>query len=72
MSKTFDIQEKTLKLLKDSQEEITVILLNGFQIQAKIEGYDNFSILLNSGGKQQLIYKHAISTIAFGDKRKRR
>lgn len=41
---------------------VTVFLLNGFQLKGLIKSYDNFTVLLESEGKQQLIYKHAIST----------
>ncbi|MCQ0957472.1 RNA chaperone Hfq [Bacillus cereus] len=37
-------------------------LLNGFQLRGLIKGFDNFTVLLETEGKQQLIYKHAIST----------
>ena len=41
---------------------MTVFLLNGFQLRGLIKGFDNFTVLIESEGKQQLIYKHAIST----------
>ena len=41
---------------------VTVFLLNGFQLKGLIRSYDNFTVLLETEGKQQLIYKHAIST----------
>ena len=37
--------------------------MNGFQIHGVIGGYDSFVVILDSDGKQQMIYKHAISTI---------
>ena len=43
---------------------ITVFLVNGFQIRGTVQSYDGYTVLLISDGKQQLIYKHAISTIA--------
>lgn len=43
---------------------VTVFLLNGFQLKGLIKSYDNFTVLLESEGKQHLIYKHAISTFA--------
>ena len=42
---------------------VTVFLVNGFQMRGTIEGFDVFTVLLQSDGKQNLIYKHAISTI---------
>ena len=42
---------------------VTVFLMNGFQMRGIIRGFDNFVVILESEGKQQMIYKHAISTI---------
>jgi host factor-I protein len=42
---------------------LTVFLVNGFQLRGTVTGFDNFTVVLDSEGKQQLIYKHAISTI---------
>ena len=38
--------------------------MNGFQMRGTITGFDAFVVLLDSEGRQQVIYKHAISTIA--------
>ena len=37
--------------------------MNGFQLHGVVKGFDGFTVVLDSEGKQQLIYKHAISTI---------
>lgn len=42
---------------------VTVFLVNGFQLRGVVTGFDSFTVVLDSEGKQQLIYKHAISTI---------
>ena len=42
---------------------MTLFLMNGFQLRGVITGYDAFVLVLDSVGKQQMIYKHAISTI---------
>ena len=42
---------------------LTVFLMNGFQLRGTVTGFDSFTVVLDSDGKQQLIYKHAISTI---------
>ena len=42
---------------------VTVFLMNGFQMHGVISGYDSFVVVLDSDGKQQMIYMHAISTI---------
>ena len=43
---------------------VTMFLMNGFQLRGVITGFDSFVVILDSEGKQQFIYKHAISTIA--------
>ena len=42
---------------------LTVFLMNGFQLKGVVRGFDNFTVVLDSDGRQQMIYKHAISTI---------
>ena len=42
---------------------MTLFLVNGFQLRGTITGFDCFVVVLDSDGKQQVIYKHAISTI---------
>lgn len=43
---------------------VTIYLMNGFQLKGLVRGFDNYTIILDSDGKQQLVYKHAVSTIA--------
>ena len=43
---------------------VTLFLMNGFQLRGVITGFDSFVVVLVSDGKQQMIYKHAISTLA--------
>ena len=43
---------------------VTLFLMNGFQMRGIITGFDAFVVVLDSDGRQQIIYKHAISTIA--------
>ena len=52
-------------LLRARQERlpVTLFLMNGFQMRGTIVGYDTFVVVLDSEGKQQVVYKHAISTI---------
>jgi len=42
---------------------LTVFLMNGFQMRGLVTGYDNFTVVLDCEGKQELVYKHAISTM---------
>ncbi|QFF98621.1 RNA chaperone Hfq [Psychrobacillus glaciei] len=62
--KPINIQDNFLNQLRKNDIFVTVFLLNGFQLKGYIKSYDNFTVLLESEGKQQLIYKHAISTFA--------
>ncbi|MBD8032034.1 MULTISPECIES: RNA chaperone Hfq [Solibacillus] len=60
--KSLNLQDTFLNNLRKNNVFVTVFLLNGFQLKGLIKSYDNFTVLLESEGKQQLIYKHAIST----------
>ncbi|MDV6377584.1 RNA chaperone Hfq [Sporosarcina sp. GW1-11] len=57
-----NMQDIYLNSLRRNNTFVTVFLLNGFQLKGLIKSYDNYTVLLESEGKQQLIYKHAIST----------
>ena len=56
------MQDVFLNSLRKNNISVTVFLMNGFQLKGLIKSYDNYTVLLDSEGKQQLIYKHAIST----------
>ncbi|TQR04697.1 RNA chaperone Hfq [Psychrobacillus soli] len=62
--KPTNIQDIYLNQLRKNNIFVTVFLLNGFQLKGLVKSYDNFTVLFESDGKQQLIYKHAISTFA--------
>ncbi|WP_010286226.1 RNA chaperone Hfq [Kurthia massiliensis] len=64
MTKPANLQDTYLNQLRKNGVYVTVFLLNGFQLKGTIRSYDNFTVLLESEGKQNLIYKHAISTFA--------
>ncbi|HDR6245762.1 TPA: RNA chaperone Hfq [Bacillus cereus] len=59
------LQEQLLQEAFEKRKDITLILLKGLHINGIIRGYDTFSVLIEFEGKQQLVYKHAISTIRF-------
>lgn len=63
MQKALNLQDTFLNQARKSDISVTVFLMNGYQLRGTVKGYDNFTVVLNSQGKQQLIYKHAISTI---------
>jgi len=62
VKQSVNIQDQFLNQLRKENIYVTVFLLNGFQLRGLVKGFDNFTVLLDSEGKQQLIYKHAIST----------
>lgn len=57
-----NMQDVFLNTLRKNNIFVTVFLMNGFQLKGLIKSYDNYTVLLETEGKQQLIYKHAIST----------
>ena len=63
MQKPQNLQDAFLNQLRRERTNITVFLVNGFQMHGVIRAYDGFTVVLDSDGRQQLIYKHAISTI---------
>ena len=63
MQKTQNFQEGFLNRVRSERIPVTVFLVNGFQMRGTVRGFDQFVVLLESDGKQQMIYKHAVSTI---------
>lgn len=63
MNKIMNLQEQLLNQLRKDKTMVTVFLTNGFQFKGLIKGFDNFIVLVETDGKQQIIYKHAISTL---------
>ena len=64
MSESTNLQEAILREAYQDKVPVTLFLMNGFQLRGTITGYDNFVVVLVTDGKQQMIYKHAISTLA--------
>ena len=58
-----EIQETFLTQAEKNQLNVTLFLMNGFQIRGQIAGHASVVVVVLSDGKQQIIYKHAISTI---------
>ncbi|MBQ1264574.1 MAG: RNA chaperone Hfq [Oscillospiraceae bacterium] len=63
MSHNENYQDLFLNQTRKNRTPLTVFLMNGFQLRGYITGFDQFVIVLHSDGKQQMIYKHAVSTI---------
>ena len=64
MNETMNLQDAILKEVRREKVPVTLFLMNGFQLRGIITGFDSFVVVLLSDGKQQMIYKHAISTLA--------
>lgn len=62
MTQNKNIQDFYLNELRKSKTLVTVFLTNGFQLKGIVQSFDSYTVLLESDKKQQLIYKHAIST----------
>lgn len=63
MKQGINLQDVFLNKARKENISITVFLVNGYQIKGIVKGFDNYTLVLDSEDKQQLIYKHAISTI---------
>lgn len=63
MQKNNNLQEIFLTKVRRNRIGVTVFLVNGFQMRGVVTGFDAFTLILNTDGRQQVIYKHAISTI---------
>ncbi len=62
MKQGINIQDSFLNLARKDNIPVTIFLMNGFQLKGTIKGFDNFTVILEAEGKQQMVYKHAIST----------
>jgi host factor-I protein len=63
MQKFINLQDVFLNQTRKDKIPVTIFLTNGFQFKGVVKGFDNFTIILESDGKQDLVYKHAVSTI---------
>ena len=64
MTRNLTLQDRFLTALRREKTPVTFFLMNGFQMRGIVRGFDNFTVVLDTDGRQQVIYKHAISTIA--------
>ena len=64
MSEKTDLQEAILCEVRQERVPVTLFLMNGFQLRGVITGFDSCVVVLVTDGRQQMIYKHAISTLA--------
>ncbi|MEW6171783.1 MAG: RNA chaperone Hfq [Bacillota bacterium] len=65
MTKTqINLQDAFLNQVRKESISVTIFLVNGFQLKGMVRGFDNFTVILESEGRQMMVYKHAISTIS--------
>ncbi len=64
MSEQMNLQDAILSEVRREKIPLTLFLMNGFQLRGVVTGFDSFVVLLVTEGKQMMIYKHAISTLA--------
>ena len=62
--KSMNLQDVFLNQARKEKTPVTIYLTNGFQFKGTVRGFDSFTVILDADGKQNLVYKHAISTIA--------
>lgn len=63
MKNQTNLQDLFLNTVRKEKMPITVFLLSGFQIRGIVTGFDSYTIVLDCEGKQEIVYKHAVSTI---------
>ncbi|MCL2037000.1 MAG: RNA chaperone Hfq [Oscillospiraceae bacterium] len=63
MAREINLQDVFLNQVRKTNIPVTVYITNGFQFKGLVKGFDNYTVILDTEGKQNLIYKHAISTI---------
>lgn len=61
---SINLQDVFLNQVRKEHIGVTIYLTNGYQLRGSVKGFDNFTVVLETEGKQQLVYKHAISTIS--------
>lgn len=61
--KNINLQDIFLNSARKDRIQVTIYLTNGFQFRGVVKGFDNFTVVLESEGRQNLVYKHAISTV---------
>ena len=64
MQKTQNLQDAFLNYIRREKIPVTLFLMIGFQLRGVVRSFDSFVVLIDADGRQQMIYKHAISTVA--------
>ena len=61
-----NIQDTFLNTARKERLNITIYLLSGVKLTGRIRSFDKYSVVLETNNQEQLIFKHAISTVAMG------
>lgn len=64
MNRAMNLQDIFLNQARKEKVPVTVFLVNGFQFKGLVNGFDSYVVIMDCDGKQNVVYKHAISTIA--------
>ena len=63
---TQNIQDTFLNTARKERSSITIYLMSGVKLTGRIRSFDKYSVVLETNNQEQLIFKHAISTVAVG------
>lgn len=66
MNRNLNLQDVFLNQARKEKTLVTMILVNGYQFKGVVKGFDSYVVILDCEGKQNVVYKHAISTIVPG------
>ncbi len=63
MKYEINYQDIFLNKVRQERVPVTVFLTNGFQMRGTLRGFDHYVLVLECDGKQEMVYKHAVSTL---------
>ena len=63
MNRNLNLQDVFLNQARKEKIPVTMFLMNGYQFKGMVKGFDSYVVILDCEGKQNVVYKHAISTI---------
>ncbi len=66
MNKNLNLQDAILNYVRKEKAFVSIYLTSGLHFKGNVIGFDNFVIILDCDGRQQMIYKHAVSTVVPG------
>jgi host factor-I protein len=64
MDRIGNLQDTFLNLVRRERAQVTIYLLSGIKLTGRLKGFDKYSLILDGGGQDQMIFKHAVSTVA--------